>query len=970
MNDSILLITSQDAKNKSMGTGFVVHQDEFGSYVVTCAHVIEQVANPKILNYEIVVKAIGTSDTVDLALLYVPKLYREPLKLQVKKSKTIDVYLRGYSLFNKVKYQEKKREATILSTVNLETRKDNKVYKAWQIIAKDHNEIESGNSGGPLICNDSSKVIGVVSNNKGVKQGYAVAIEHLLDIWLEDVPLLLIENKDNEESPFVGLSAFGIRESHLFFGRNQTIQEVLGKLQKSNLVAVVGESGSGKSSLIKAGVIPKYLNGALKVEEDETFHFLTIRPAENIFMEFADTIGKISKCLKLDFKAINEIQKVIEQRDIFSILNACRHLFLEDRKTTLLIYIDQFEELFTSGMEKHRNEDAFIELLLYFLEHQNINSHFTVKIIFSIRVDYYDLIIDHKPFFNEVKDNRYDLKKMTEDEIKECIEKPLERTYIDESEIIPFTNAVIKDMDDNPHELTLLQIALNETWQNRSAYNNNLLQTYHEIGEVSGALSTLAEKTWTSLEASEKKILQYVFIRITKPSDIGGATKRSAKRNEFSEDAWKLAKKLTLSLDSRGNSSNSKSAELGRLLKIRSYQESEVLELMHEILARKWSRYRRWLITVNRNSLRKIHDGVIVKSHHYFNGKKDKKFLLTGYELEESLKLISGEYKKYLSTNEIEFIEKSVWNRKKNIFLKRGLVVVFMSLFGITIFFYNQLKVLSGKHTYFLIKTTESTVSFLEVKGKLKYRTIKNNFDAIVNEFEKSSNLIEQQLVVKAKFGQAILSKELGKNEEALHMYTKLINSEWNNPESEEFVVKSLYNKGRLLQYLSKVEGANSIYNRLIENFKNSSNPIVLELVAKGWYNKVLLNKSKSMALELIKHFLVKKITRSIEREVSKAYAYRAWLYLLEKKYIEAKESASDGLKKFPNNDDLGLNLAHAYLLLGNVDNARKTYEKYQVTKKELKDDFEDFKKVEITNRYFNQKDFLLNNKQRIENDK
>ena len=343
MNSSVLLIQSQNATNNSMGTGFVVHQDEFGSYILTCSHVIEQVVKPKISDYEVVIKAIGTSATIDLALLYVLKLYREPLKLQVKKLETTDVHLIGYSLFDKIKYQKKSREATILTQVNLENRNDNQIYKSWQIIAKDDNEIEAGNSGGPLICSKSGKVIGVVSNNKGVKQGYAVAIEHLLDIWLEEMPLLLIENKNNEETPFVGLSAFSIKEAHLFFGRSIATKELLEKLQKSNLVAVVGESGSGKSSLIKAGVIPKYLNGVLKVEEDDNFHLLTIRPAENSFMELSDSIGRISKVLKLDFKDINEIQKSIEERDNLSILNACKHLFYKEEKAILLIYIDQFE---------------------------------------------------------------------------------------------------------------------------------------------------------------------------------------------------------------------------------------------------------------------------------------------------------------------------------------------------------------------------------------------------------------------------------------------------------------------------------------------------------------------------------------------------------------------------------------------------------------------------------------------------
>ncbi len=40
---SIVLMTSQDSNNHSMGTGFVVHRDGQGTYLVTCAHVVESV---------------------------------------------------------------------------------------------------------------------------------------------------------------------------------------------------------------------------------------------------------------------------------------------------------------------------------------------------------------------------------------------------------------------------------------------------------------------------------------------------------------------------------------------------------------------------------------------------------------------------------------------------------------------------------------------------------------------------------------------------------------------------------------------------------------------------------------------------------------------------------------------------------------------------------------------------------------
>ena len=344
MNNSILLIQSQDSKNSSMGTGFVIYQDEFGSYILTCAHVVEQVIHPKIKNKEAVVKAIGSNETVDLAVLYVNGLYAEPLKLQNKKSQTTNVYLEGYSQFDKKKNQQKKREARILTSVNLENKVDNSSYELLQIIAKDEHEIEAGNSGSPLICKESGKVIGVVSNNRGVKQGYAIAIKHLSDIGLDNLPPLLIENEENEESPFIGLSAFTMEESHLFFGRKQETSRIIRRLSKEDIIVVTGDSGSGKSSLVKAGVIPKYLNGALGLNNNENFKLLSIRPAENPFMELSDAIITLSEVSKMDFKSLNQIQEKILEKAKSPILNALKVIFKNQEFTTLLIFIDQDEE--------------------------------------------------------------------------------------------------------------------------------------------------------------------------------------------------------------------------------------------------------------------------------------------------------------------------------------------------------------------------------------------------------------------------------------------------------------------------------------------------------------------------------------------------------------------------------------------------------------------------------------------------
>ena len=681
MNTSTLLIQSQQQDNYTMGTGFVIHQDSFGSYVLTCAHVIEEVKVPKIDGFDVEVKSKGSKETLDLALLYVKGLFKTPFELQMRQCETDDVQLIGFSLFSKDKYQGKIRDATILGDkVTLKGISQGTEYAAWQIVTKNKYEIEHGNSGGPLLCQKSGKVIGVMSNNKDGKYGgYAIAIEHLRDIW-EDIPPFLFESDDENESPFVGLSAFGIEQSHLFFGREQETQEIIEKLKKEDLIAVVGDSGSGKSSVIKAGVIPQYLNGSLDGEEDSNFYLIDTRPAKNPFNELSYSMSKIAEEFKLEFNDINQIKIAIRSKNSESVLNGLEQIFKKEH-STLLIYIDQFEELFTLCEDEVQKE--FIEVLLYLLNNQT--SNLRIKIIFTMRRDYYNLISEYEEFFQLTQASKYTLRRMQNEQIKECIEKPLERTFIPKERIRPFTKAVLQDMGDKSSELALLQIALTQTWKHKQDYENNLLRTYHEIGEVSGALAKLAQDTWSILDPIEQRILKYIFIRIIQPGETGGVTRRLADKEEFSEDAWHLAQKLSSALDSNGNIASEKNARLGRLLKIKG-KDGKVVELTHEALVGQWPMYQRWLKEVNKNHLKRIHDRVIEKTKSYQLNQK-KKFLLMGYELEESMKLLEDGYRDYLSADEIAYIEKSCSQEKRSKLKKRILLLGLVVLTATSIYF-------------------------------------------------------------------------------------------------------------------------------------------------------------------------------------------------------------------------------------------------------------------------------------------
>jgi DNA-binding SARP family transcriptional activator/energy-coupling factor transporter ATP-binding protein EcfA2 len=69
-----------------------------------------------------------------------------------------------------------------------------------------------------------------------------------------------------EPCPYKGLATFEAADAANFFGRERLVAELVARLAEARMLAVVGPSGSGKSSLVRAGLVPALVAGALPVE--------------------------------------------------------------------------------------------------------------------------------------------------------------------------------------------------------------------------------------------------------------------------------------------------------------------------------------------------------------------------------------------------------------------------------------------------------------------------------------------------------------------------------------------------------------------------------------------------------------------------------------------------------------------------------------------------------------------------------
>jgi WD40 repeat protein/class 3 adenylate cyclase len=65
------------------------------------------------------------------------------------------------------------------------------------------------------------------------------------------------------ECPYQGLLPFDVADSARFFGRSAVVRDLVERVEGGGFVAVVGSSGSGKSSLLRAGLLPAFADGAV-----------------------------------------------------------------------------------------------------------------------------------------------------------------------------------------------------------------------------------------------------------------------------------------------------------------------------------------------------------------------------------------------------------------------------------------------------------------------------------------------------------------------------------------------------------------------------------------------------------------------------------------------------------------------------------------------------------------------------------
>ena len=343
--------------------------------------------------------------------------------------------------------------------------------------------------------------------------------------------------------PFLGLGAFGPRETRLFFGRRQETLEALAALgdqREGNperlggagagyqrWLQVEGNSGSGKSSLVMAGLLPMIERGALWARTG----FERCRVLGPM-MPGQDPLAKLAEVLEAGLVADPAQRDSLErqhwlkqdERALARRLRDCR----EDDCAFLLI-IDQFEELFTLAEPESRL--AFDKLLAHALQDPDC----PLLLITTVRADFldrYELLPALQGPYNSLC-KRYFLPLISGPGLREAIEGPARLAGLDVSEV---TTAMLEQARDEPGALPLVENALTVLWQQRTPGSQRLSgELYQTRGGLAGLLSAeadaLLDRIGHAVPQGRRAALELLF-GLTRINDAGRHSRRRLTRKE------------------------------------------------------------------------------------------------------------------------------------------------------------------------------------------------------------------------------------------------------------------------------------------------------------------------------------------------------------------------------------------------------------------------------------------------------
>jgi WD40 repeat protein len=366
--------------------------------------------------------------------------------------------------------------------------------------------------------------------------------------------------------PYCGLAAFQTADAHRFFGRARLVGELENRLAQRRFLAVFGASGAGKSSLLRAGLIPAWLQR----RDDAAVLLFTPgpHPLRECAARLAGLVPAAPGSVHTDLPA--------QPGGLHRLIGLA--LTTRPADAELLLVVDQFEEVFTLCTDPVERAQFLSALVTAARAHNS-----RCRIVLGIRADFYQHCTAHPDLLEALNDSQVAVGPMSTGELRQAITEPAIRSgHAVEGALLA---TLVAEANGRVGVLPLLSHALLETWRRRRG-NTLTLNGFQAAGGIDGALANTAERVYHELDERQQLVAKDLLLRLTALGEGTEDTKRCVNDDELDRcdpDTGLVLDRLTRA----------------RLLTV----GRDGVEVTHESLIRCWPRLHDWL-TEDREGLR------------------------------------------------------------------------------------------------------------------------------------------------------------------------------------------------------------------------------------------------------------------------------------------------------------------------------------------------------------------------------
>lgn len=266
---------------------------------------------------------------------------------------------------------------------------------------------------------------------------------------------------DSPESPWPGLAAFDAPDAAFFAGREELVAVAIARLAIAGSLVVVGASGAGKSSLVRAGMIPSLVAGALP--ESEAWQIDLVTPTGRLPAGGLDGPGR-------------------------------------------LLVVDQFEELL----------DLAVDARAALAQQLAARARNGTMLVLVARTDQYAHIAEEPRLAELLSAPRLHVGAMSAQQLARAVEVPAQRAG--GGCTAELTAAVVADLAGEPGGLPLVSITMRRLWE-ESRSGLLTIDDYIASGGVHDAVARLAEDSYARLGPAERRAARVLLLRMAGPGD-------------------------------------------------------------------------------------------------------------------------------------------------------------------------------------------------------------------------------------------------------------------------------------------------------------------------------------------------------------------------------------------------------------------------------------------------------------------